>query len=236
MEGGSRTRKQVAIRIGWGTAQGLYTSRVRDRWCLEMTGSRCVCADVNPNFLDVKTSARCLTRSPKPKPVFPFPAPVMPRPTWTTDAEATWLSERKKAFADAQADGTTRAFLNATTESFLGSFPRQPPTPAELAEHNGNEEEAQKAQKKQIRGVSTVSLLCSAVLLTSDSEDRMVVPEPRPSQRNRPRHRQHRRPQPDASSRAASPPLSGLHASVQRPCDGPHQTQLRRVQARPARG
>ncbi|RDX40231.1 hypothetical protein OH76DRAFT_1299366, partial [Lentinus brumalis] len=70
---------------------------------------------------------------------------------WTTDEEHAWLSLRKKGFADAQADGTTRAFLNATTESFLGDLPRQPPTDAQIAEHNGDVEAAIQAQKKKVR-------------------------------------------------------------------------------------
>ncbi|RDX39730.1 hypothetical protein OH76DRAFT_1306824, partial [Lentinus brumalis] len=53
---------------------------------------------------------------------------------WTTDEEAAWLALRKKNFADAQANGTTRAFLNATTESFKDVFPRAPPSAAEIAE------------------------------------------------------------------------------------------------------
>ncbi|TFK80024.1 hypothetical protein K466DRAFT_451540, partial [Polyporus arcularius HHB13444] len=70
---------------------------------------------------------------------------------WTTDEEAVWLGLRKKNFADAQANGTTRAFLNATTESFKDVFPRAPPSAAEIAEA-GSYKAAVEAQLTKLRG------------------------------------------------------------------------------------
>ncbi|TFK79972.1 hypothetical protein K466DRAFT_459428, partial [Polyporus arcularius HHB13444] len=71
----------------------------------------------------------------------------MVRPTWTTDEQAAWLSERKKAFADAQASSTTRAFLSAVTEAFLAKWPLADPTVEELADA-GNKVEVAKDNKR----------------------------------------------------------------------------------------
>ncbi|KAI0713992.1 hypothetical protein C8Q76DRAFT_602887, partial [Earliella scabrosa] len=57
---------------------------------------------------------------------------------WTTDEQAVWLGERKAGFVDAQGKGTTRAFINATTEAFTQKWPVADPTPAEIAEEGGN--------------------------------------------------------------------------------------------------
>lgn len=82
----------------------------------------------------------------------------MPRPTWTTELQAAFLAERKKSFTDSQASGTTRAFLNATTESFLAKWPILAPTEAELAEENGDYDAVMANKRAKIRTVSILRL------------------------------------------------------------------------------
>ncbi len=79
----------------------------------------------------------------------------MVRPTWTTDEQARWLAERKKAFADAQAASNTRAFLSATTEVFLAKWLLPDPTPEELAEADHKLDAAKEAKCTVRRGVSS---------------------------------------------------------------------------------
>ena len=73
---------------------------------------------------------------------------------WTTNEQANWLKERKKAFVDAQVNKTTRAFFNSTTKAFVQKWPVGEPTVEEIAEEGGLEE-AQNARQVAQRTVST---------------------------------------------------------------------------------
>ncbi|TFK80099.1 hypothetical protein K466DRAFT_451983, partial [Polyporus arcularius HHB13444] len=70
---------------------------------------------------------------------------------WTTDEQATWLTERVRRFTDAQADGTTRPFFNATTESWVVSWPVDPPTAEDIAKQDGDEEAAKREKFSKLR-------------------------------------------------------------------------------------
>ena len=91
----------------------------------------------------------------------------MPRPTWTTDEQAEWLKERMKNFTDAQASGTTCAFINTTTGAFTTRWPIPAPTPAEIAETEQGTVDAAKAIKRdKQRGVRRSPLTIMHVLTT----------------------------------------------------------------------
>ncbi len=91
----------------------------------------------------------------------------MPRPTWTTELQAAFLTERKGSFIDAQASGTTRAFLNATTEAFLAKWPILAPTDAELAEEQGDYDAVMANKKAKIRSMS--ARVCMGTVCCSPS-------------------------------------------------------------------
>ena len=100
--------------------------------------------------LPTRQSTRPLT------PTSPFPTARMGRQTWATDAQGNWLSQRKKGFLATQSKGTTRAFVNSTTEDFIEKWPVAAPTPAELLDAEGNIEAAKKAKLEKQRQVRAV--------------------------------------------------------------------------------
>ena len=76
--------------------------------------------------------------------------------SWATQEQTQWLSGRKKAFADAQAAETTRAFFAATTEAFIKEWPVDDPTAEELAESKGNRELAITQKLRKLKDVRTM--------------------------------------------------------------------------------
>ena len=56
----------------------------------------------------------------------------MPRPPWASDEQSLFLTERRKAFADSQVSGTSRAWLTATAVAFVDKWPLPDPTPEEI--------------------------------------------------------------------------------------------------------
>ncbi len=95
----------------------------------------------------------------------PPPVLLMVRPTWSSDEQTAWLKERMKPFHDSQADHTSRAFFNATTEAFVAKWPPCDPSEAEIREH-GSHDAALEAWRAKMRNVSSSPLWLLAHSLT----------------------------------------------------------------------
>lgn len=78
----------------------------------------------------------------------------MPHPSWATDEQIAWLSSCRPAFVEAQAEKTSRAFLNATAETFLQKWPPLPPTDVKLTEAGGDKDKYYKNKKEKKSKVS----------------------------------------------------------------------------------
>jgi hypothetical protein len=72
----------------------------------------------------------------------------MTRAPWTTVEQREWLNGRLPGWANAQDNGTSKAYRAKVFEDWYKAFPLSPPMDKELAEAGGNTSQALRAQRE----------------------------------------------------------------------------------------
>jgi hypothetical protein len=100
----------------------------------------------------------------------------MTRATWTTTEQREWLEEYLPGWANAQDNGTTKAYRVKVFEGWYKAFPLGTPTDEELAKAGGN---ASKALRTKRNASDNVRNICSGEThLTPNSAPVPVVLQP----------------------------------------------------------
>jgi ABC-type phosphate transport system substrate-binding protein len=78
----------------------------------------------------------------------------MPKKTWASEEQQTWLSDQLADFRKAQEAKTTAGFFMELYQNFHDTWPLAPPNAEELSKEDGNEEKATTVKQKASEHVS----------------------------------------------------------------------------------
>ena len=78
----------------------------------------------------------------------------MPKKSWASDEQQTWLLAQLGEFRQAQVEKTTPSFFTDLYKKFHEEWPLAPPNADEISKSDGNEEMAKTIKQKASENVS----------------------------------------------------------------------------------
>jgi predicted metal-dependent hydrolase len=91
----------------------------------------------------------------------------MPKKSWASAEQQTWLLTKLADFRQAQEAKTTQSFFNDLYQKFHESWPLASPNADEISKAEGNEEKAKTHKQKASEHVSSFTIIYSVALIQS---------------------------------------------------------------------